>query len=188
MNLTEWMTYLGITPQQITPLFLTAFLFGFVLWRYLIRDLKTEVIDLHNATREIQLHLENPPRRARLSPMHRLDKLAWAVANSPFQLNDKGQSLANASGISALVELNRVNMIAQLSKTNPPTGLDVEQCSFKILGEYVEQNKEEENKIKEFIFKNPVFEGKEIGIEDVLFVGGILLRNEYFKVHPELAQ
>jgi len=178
----DWLQYFGITPEQITPLVL----FALVAWWWYFRDLKQEVVDIYHASREMQLHLEKDGGATRLTPMHRLNKLTWAAGNSPLELNALGKGLAHDSGIEKMVQDNDVELIGLVEDKNPPTALDVEQCSSKILSEFVLGNKLLEKEIKDFVFNHPVYKEKEISLNDIFFVGGLLLRDAYFERHPEL--
>lgn len=106
MGLTDWLTFFGITPQQLTPLAITLGAALLISWRYFWRDIKSEVTDLHNATKEIQSHLSGRTRTNRLNPIHPIDKLTWATSNSPFELGARGLELAQKSGISSIASLD----------------------------------------------------------------------------------
>lgn len=167
------------------------FLAFFLFWKYnfipmskAIKEIKDSFSNLHNAGLEMQNHL-GKGKKGRLDPIHKLDRLSWAVSHSPFQLNDMGENLYKSSGLEDVIKRYGDRLLKKMYENKPSTGYDVEKCSFHAIEEFVLSEKEIETNIKNFIYKNPVFEGKEVGLGDIFFVGSIKLRDMYFEKHPE---
>lgn len=173
--------FFGLTPANIVPLVLV----GLGFWFLFLRDVKQEVNDLHYATKEIQNHLLKSGKKG-FEPTHVLDKVAWAKSKSPFTLNERGSSLASESGMDSIIEENEEELVAHIELKKPTTGFDVEQYAFQVVNDFVEKNTEIITIVKRFIYNNPVFEEKEISLEDVYFVGSLILRDKYLKKHPEI--
>lgn len=186
ISIVDWCVSHGFSVAQITLLLLTI-LFYFKSFSPLVKkvnSIKTNFDDLHNATREIQLHLKT--KRGGLTPMHGLEKLNWANSNSPFILNQRGEWLSEESGIREIINTNSASLIGALEKDGPSNGYDVELFAMKEVANYVESNLEISKKIKDFIYKNPVYETKEIGLNDIYFVGSMILRDLYLQKHTEI--
>lgn len=146
---------------------------------------RSRMDSLHNAIREIQLHLRDKKRGStQFDPMHSLDKLEWASSNSPFQLNEMGISLSKNSGIGTVIEENAKELVTTMHQKELVTGYDVEQCALHTLQDYVNDHPKYITKIKEYVFNNPVLNDKQVGLQDIFFVGSILLRDVYLEKYP----
>lgn len=177
----------GFTLGQITTIGLGVLFYvsAFRPIKIKVEDIKTNFDDLHNATREIQHYLKNK-KKSGLNPVHTLDKLTWATANSPLVLNEKGKNLAIKSGIQKIIKDKSNELIALLENCNPTTAYDVEQYSVKVISDYISNKPELEKQIKDFIYNNPVVDNETIQFEDLYFVGSIELRDIYLNKHKEI--
>lgn len=186
-SIVNWFIAQGFNAGQITIIILGTF-FYFKAFSPLLKkvnEIKNNFDDLHNATREIQVYLKNK-KGGLANPVHGLEKLSWANSNSPFVLNPRGQWLSEKSGIAEVVRNNSEVLVKILENNNPLNGYDVESLAIKEVANYVEANVDIIQKIKDFIYKNPVHESKEIGLNDIYFVGSIVLRDLYLEKHPEI--
>ena len=99
--------------------------------------------------------------------------------NSLKRLNEMGQKFLEESGIKQIIDNNVDNYIKILSEKKPESIYDIEEQSFYIL--------KEEKIIKDSIpIKNFLYNESQVGIDMILFVGSIYLRDKYFEKHPEI--
>jgi len=160
-------------------------LFGGYLWLLKpdIKKIKTTVTDLHNATRENQQTVF--PKK---KPLHFLEKLTWSHANSPLQLNKRGKTLLEKSGMDRIVESNMPRLIKLLLETKPQTSYDVQENAFHVLSGFVSDEEKISKQVKTFIYNTPQIDEKEIGIPDLVYVGSLVLRDQYLKEHSEIKE
>jgi hypothetical protein len=147
-----------------------------------LKGLKEITQDIFNAVRELQQNSGSECVHT-LSPKASSD---WAMAGSPLKLNVSGKILLEKSGIDKIIDVNIEKLILMLEGLTLNTAYDVQTKSFSILGDFILETAEFEKKIKNFVFNNPTVENRNIGFSDVIFVGSLLLRDEYLKKHPEL--
>ena len=192
----NWTKYQDISwVTAFSTLFIT--LLVFLVFKYVFLDpikVKNDKLDgslkkLNETTHSIfdavmELQKEN-------NPLHPLSPKAfgeWAVGNSPLELNPKGNKLARESGILKAVEDNVSILIDSIEKLKLRTAYDVQVKAFSELGSFILKTPSLEKEIKDFVFNNPTFEGKNIGFPDVIFVGSLHLRNKYLDKHPKLKE
>ena len=113
-----------------------------------------------------------------------VDKLS--MAHSPRQLTELGKKLYLESGAENMLAQNMAFFISAINKEEIKTALDVENKSFNIL--LSSSNEDMFNDVKTWIYNHPVFESVNVTLNDICFVAGLELRNEYLKQHPEVEQ
>lgn len=112
--------------------------------------------------------------------------------NSPKSLNNNGKTIERLFGCKEFLADNAEWLIAQVDKFAPKTPLDVEMYSLAALR--IAAIDERFNGLKNKIFHSPevILETKngevsyEVGLDDVLYVLSIPLRDRYLATHPEL--
>jgi hypothetical protein len=115
------------------------------------------------------------------------------ASKSPTQLTPIGEMLLEQSGGKKFVDEYQLSLIASLEALKPQTGLDVQTACEALILE--KSNEDIFNRIKQYIFNNPVYrytkdgEQREIGVDlnVISTVMGIYLRNKYFEKYPALA-
>lgn len=110
----------------------------------------------------------------------------WAIPGSPLKLSESGKILLKKSTVDKIVGENIEDLILKIEELKLSTAYDVQDKSFLVLAEFVLRTSNLEKEIKDFVFNNPVVEKRNIGFRDVIYVGSLLLRDEYLKRHPEL--
>jgi len=183
--------YFGITPDTIAPLVIV----GFVLYVFLkkplksihhsLTHLKTESTSINNAVCELQHHITE---RHGKSWIHRLETRSgnWSVSKSPLALNKEGKGLLQASGIDTIIQENLNELLDDLTDIAPETAYDVQNESFVVLSDFLNDNNEILKQLKSYLFNNPRYNETLLELNDLIYVGGLVLRNEYLKKHPEL--
>ncbi len=190
-DVSGFLTAHGFTFGQITTITILGvfYFFDFRSFKKSMlgqaREIKNKITDLNNATLEVQSHVSNNGR-AKLKPIHPVEKLTWSVAHSPLQLNEKGAKLFTQSGMEEIINKNSDTLLLLLSETAPTTAFDAEKNSFQVIDCFVKENKEIENIFKTFVYNHPVFEGNELSLGDIYYVGSLELRNRYLALHKEL--
>jgi len=98
----------------------------------------------------------------------------YAPALSPRQLNEKGQSILNQSGIKEIIEENREKLFAEVKALNPTNAYDAEQTILDVVNEIPKHYPELIPRLKDGAFR--------VGqsVDALLLVGGIHLRNMIF--------
>lgn len=110
----------------------------------------------------------------------------WAVSGRPLKLSESGKKLLEKSAMDRLVSENMEKLILKIEELKLETAYDVQDKSFSVLAEFVLETPELEKKIKDFVFNNPVVEGRNIGFRDVIYVGSLVVRDKYLEKHLEL--
>ena len=96
-------------------------------------------------------------------------------ANSPMMLNDLAKDFAN--------DQSEV-LIAELENRAPKTKLDVQQTAVLVVFDSTVSDKF--NRIKDFIYQNPIYEGEKIELTTLVNIIALYLRDKYLEKHPEL--
>ena len=146
------------------------------------KGLKETTRDIFNAIRELQ-------KKSGIDCLHTLSPKAsgdWAVSGSPLKLNTSGKFLLEKSNVYKIINENIEQLILKMEELQLRTAYDVQAKSFSVLGDFILETIEFEKKIKDFVFNNPTVAGRNIGFPDVIYVGSLLLRDEYLKRHQEL--
>lgn len=108
----------------------------------------------------------------------------FSRSNSPRQLNELGARLFQQSGADKILDAHRAELVSQIEALDSATAYDVEQNAYRVLIDAT--SKPWFNPLKEFIYNSPVFEGNDVNVATICFVMSLVLRNEYFKIHPEI--
>ena len=98
----------------------------------------------------------------------------FASANSPRQLNDRGNKLLTDSRVKQFIDSNRGDFLALAKAKSFSNPYDAEKGLLEILRNYVQERQEDLKNLKEHAFNSGT------DIESVYFVGSIYLRNQIF--------
>jgi hypothetical protein len=102
-------------------------------------------------------------------------KNEYAPANSPRQLNTKGNKILEESGIKEIVEKDREKLMELVKKRDIKNAYDAEERIFKIMMNLPKHCPEVVDELKTGAFNAGV------DLDAVLFIGGIHLRNLIFE-------
>lgn len=116
------------------------------------------------------------------------------VARSPIQLTEIGLDILDRMNGKEYIDTYENKLISSLENLKPKTALDVENNADVLL--LTLSSEDEFNKIKNYIYNNPVYKNKgvdelndvEINLDLKLAISimSVYLRNKYLAVHPEL--
>ena len=170
-----------VLPQKIefgtvsTIISIVVFLVGLgVAWGTLKTLLKTMQRTLDT---EIKPNLTNIRERFAgvESKVDVLWKDKYAPAESPRQLNEKGQRVLEESGIKQIIDQKKEKLLSLVKEKNPQNSYDAEKQIEAIVMELPKHCPEVISELKTGAFNAGV------NIADVLFIGGIHLRNLIFE-------
>ena len=99
----------------------------------------------------------------------------YAPANSPRQLNEKGNTILENSGIKEIIERKKEQLLRVVKSKNTTNAYDAEQTILSVVMDLIEHCPDIEKDLKSGAFKVGA------SIDSVLFVGGIYLRNLIFE-------
>jgi len=99
----------------------------------------------------------------------------FASANSPIQLNEKGNKILNESKIGNFIDEDKSQLLEIARKKEFSNPYDAERGLLELLRIYIQEKPEELKKLKESAFNTG------IDLESLFFVGSIYLRNSIFK-------
>lgn len=107
-------------------------------------------------------------------------------SNSPITLTQIGESLLTESNGREFVDSFKEKLITELESKKPQTQLDVENQARVVLN--LQTNSSEFNKVKEYIYNNPVYKANNVNVNIslIIYLMAIYLRDKYFDIHPEL--
>ena len=105
-------------------------------------------------------------------------------ANSPMMLNDLAKRLLVESGGKDFANDQSEVLIAELENRAPKTKLDVQQTAVLVVFDSTVSDKF--NRIKDFIYQNPIYEGEKIELTTLVNIIALYLRDKYLEKHPEL--
>lgn len=180
------------------PNIAVTILIGFIVWQiaktYFTRfkPMETNVkalVGTSNCVRhesdilELKSMVRNIERILLKSDSTLMDQLS--LTRSPRQLSDSGLKLFSESGCKKLLLENGEYYLKKLEDRKPLTALDVETESHSVL--LLLSDEKLFYPIKDFLYKNPKFNGIDIDLNALCFVMGLELRNEYLKKHPEIS-
>lgn len=185
-GLIELLNYLGITPQQLVPLFLVAGFSSIIYWRYVVmpdraefHKAKQELTDLHNATKELQLYLSQDDA---FTPQHSLEQKTifeqYGVHNSPMQPNAKGQKLLDDSGFSKTYPEIKQKIFEQMDRMNLRTPYDYEAGASKAL--ILLSNDPSIDNVKNYVVNNP-----QEKLELIYGIASWVIRDDYTEYKKE---
>lgn len=138
---------------------------------------KTDVAAVQVAVTKIEPSLQEVRERFikvedRVETLWR-DKLAPAA--SPRQLNERGRSILESSGVKDVINGMSADFLTTLRSKNPATAYDAESLILDIVSNLPKTNPELLPKLKDGAFRTGV------DIDALLFVAGIHLRDLIFK-------
>lgn len=107
-------------------------------------------------------------------------------ANSPVELNDFSKEILKESGIKSFVDNSLDFLSSKIEEKNPKSTLDIQQLSVSVMFDLVDT--EAFSKIKDFVYQNPKYKGKNVDMLTIINIAALYLRDEYFKKHPELKE
>ncbi len=176
----NWLEFFGITPQQLTPLLIAGGIFAWGAWKYFLKGLNIEVIDLHHATKELQRKLEEICDGWK--PQHGLDKspiFSYGSAGSPMTPTKKGETLLEESGFNKKVypELQK-EIFTIMDGKGLRTLYDFEKGAEDTLNEL--KNNPTMDCLKEYSVNHP-----NESLELIFKVGSWLIRDKYAE-HKEI--
>lgn len=148
-----------------------------------IGEMGKDIDNIKEDIKEIRPDLKDV--REKVSGMvPQIDKLwqkVFVERASPLVLNEQGRKLFNESGIKDIIDKQKEALLNAIQQKNPQNAYDIQELSKQVI-ESLKENSEILNQLKDDAFKLGV------GIEDILFVGSIYLRDialERFGFKPE---
>jgi hypothetical protein len=174
--------YLGITPNQIVPLVLVASVVTVIYWKVFIKpvqqelsDVKDELTDLHNAAKEIQMHLEKDNK---FSPQHSLEQKPlfklYGVHSSPMKPSENGDRLLTGSGFYEIYPSIKDKLFERMDKMNLRTAYDYEAGASDALLSL--SNDPAMDILKNYVVNNP-----DESLELIFGVASWVMRDDYAK-------
>lgn len=98
----------------------------------------------------------------------------YAPATSPRELNERGNTILESSGIKEIVDSMKSNLLTKVRGQNPDSAYDAERLTLATVANLPKTNPDLLPKLKDGAFRTGV------DIDVVLLVGGIYLRNLIF--------
>ncbi len=102
---------------------------------------------------------------------------AFAPANSPRKLNDKGYAILDASGLREIIAKEKEYLLGLVRIEDPKNAYDAEVVILHIMSEFLDKKPEYAGKLKDWAFNSGT------DVQTALMVGGFHLRDIIF---PEL--
>ncbi len=99
---------------------------------------------------------------------------ALALAESPRQLNERGQRILGESGIKAIVDEKYQELLSRIKAETPTNAYDAEQLIIDVMNKLPEKDPDLVPRLKDGAFRS----GEDI--QAVLFAGSLYLRNRAF--------
>ncbi len=110
-------------------------------------------------------------------------------SNSPIQLTEIGLDILDKCGGKKYINEHLDMLILEMEKQTFKSGLDIQNFATSII--IKEFNNDDFIHVRNYIYQNPIYkteQGEEISVSaPVIYqVIGIMLRDKYFEIHPEL--
>ena len=163
---------MGFTTQSTIPL-VVIFLIGYIL---LNRKLDKSLTPIRFAIVEIQGvfgHAKVPLRYC-----------LTETAGSPLRPTDFGMKIVQDSGLSKIIQDKKLELLGELDNKMREykafSAYDVQEKAIELISQRPDSPLMQG--VKNYAFENG------IELEPILRVGGLLLRDEYLKQHPEVSQ
>ncbi|MCA9364539.1 MAG: hypothetical protein KC736_01465 [Candidatus Moranbacteria bacterium] len=112
----------------------------------------------------------------------------WSRSNSPLQLTDNGRRLLLDSGMRAIVSEHLDELLELLEAEDNPTAYDVSENAIDVLVQFFSDRPDLDRSVKEYLFHHPELSGTILSMEDVFYVGSLMLRDAYFDRHPDMVE
>lgn len=175
-----FLDYFGITRETIGAPLLVGVVISFFLWKFIVtptrRELgaiKSEMTNLHHATKEVQLHLG---RDGRFSPQHSLEQKPvfneYGVHNSPMQPSEKGKRLLKNSGFNEVYPVLRDRVFELMDGMKLRTAYDYEAGASDAL--MTLSNDASMDQLKDYAVNNP-----DENLELIFGVASWVIRDDY---------
>lgn len=172
--------FLGITPSQIVPLLLVVGAFSFVYLKKIVEPdrrefakAKQELTDLHNAAKELQMHLE---KDVSFTPQHSLEQKtifeSYGIHNSPMQPSKKGQKLLDDSGFTEVYPQIKEKVFQEMDKMNLRTAYDYEAGASRAL--ILLSNEPFMDRLKDYVVNHP-----DDSLELIFGIASWVIRDDY---------
>ena len=95
---------------------------------------------------------------------------------SPMVLTDEGLEKLQDSGLEGIIDKKKEHLFKDLEEMGVDSKFDIQTNSFYVMADYLKDNKEVLDKMKEYAFHKGIYNLKEF-----IQVGGIYLRDQYLK-------
>ena len=175
-----FLDYFGITRETVGAPLLVGVVISFFLWKFIVtptrRELgviKSEITDLHHATKELQLHVG---RDGRFSPQHSLEQKPvfneYGVHNSPMQPSEKGKKLLKNSGFDEAYPILRDRIFELMDGMKLRTAYDYEAGASDAL--MTLSNDASMDPLKDYAVNNP-----DENLELIFGVASWVIRDDY---------
>ena len=110
--------------------------------------------------------------------------IGYFSSGSPMMLNDLAKELLEKSGAKDFADSQADALIAEIEKKAPTNKLDVQQTS--IMTVFDATNMPQFDKVKNFIYENPVYNGGKVDLSTLVDIVAVYIRDKYLEKHPEL--
>lgn len=179
--MTAWLNYFGITPNQLSPVFIVVGIFAWAGWKFFLKDIKREigdikyeVTDLHHATKEIQKYIED--RDGEWTPQHRLGAnptfSTYGKANSPAVPNEAGDKLLRESQFMEQYPKFKDDVFKAIDAMGFRTLYDYERGAKRALRQL--QDDPRFDPIKDYVVGHP-----DITLSVIFAIAAWLIRDDY---------
>jgi len=162
----------------------TAITIGIISFIFLLcfQELKIFSIEpIKNAVSEIQKWLAD---NFDFVPLHEIKPTGLIKERSPLELTKLGKQLLEESGAKQLIDNNYDELKGEIDESNCKNAYDVQVCASKLIAE--REDKNFMTPIKNFVYKNPKWRGKNLTLLNIERLMVIYLRNEYLIKHQDL--
>jgi hypothetical protein len=134
----------------------------------ILDDVRTGQVKLQQHIKEIERDIRGISER--VSTME--GKLSGTlVSSSPVRLTDLGNQLLNESGMKAIIEFHRTDLLEKMRDNYLPTAYDVQRFAKELVFDDLEFSESEENRLKEYAFS------KGVSLQAIKDAGAIYLRD-----------
>ena len=186
MDWFAWLlNYLGITPSQIVPSLIVGTLFLVIVNKWFIKDMKTnaqlitaEVRDLHNAAKEMQLHLTSDG----FSAQHSLEQKPlfeqYGQHASPMKPNARGSKLLKDSHFHGTYQELKSEIFARMDRMNLRTLYDYESGASRAL--FLLSNRPAMDQVKEYVVNHP-----DQQLELIFGIASWVIRDDYARYRED---
>ena len=166
-----FLTDIGFTKESTVPLLvlgLVAYIFFTRKLRECLTPIKFAIVEIQGIFREYG---------------HKIQYSLTETSASPLRPTDFGMTLAKESGLYKLIQEKKEEFLkeldARVKEYKAFSAYDAQEDAIGIMRQ--KQDSPLMQPVKDYAFKNGV------ELEPILRVGGLLLRDEYLKQHPELS-
>ena len=108
----------------------------------------------------------------------------FITSKSPIELNSVGKSILTKYLGAKYIDEKKDTLISEIYKMNFKSPLDIQNFSEKLI--FTKFNTPDFIKIKNLIYKNPIWENQSVNTKIMSLIMGLYLRDKYFNKYPEL--